>query len=78
MKTFHFAIFDKPKWFDGSSFISSINIYTLLDEIRYLYLKKVHLVHRIDTETSGLVLVVSEMLFSDMVLKKYVWRKRNI
>ena len=45
-----------------------LNIYTLLDEIKYLFGEKGSLVHRIDAETSGLVLVAKNA-FSDMILK---------
>ena len=45
-----------------------LNVYTLLDEIKYHFGEKGSLVHRIDAETSGLVLVAKNA-FSDMVLK---------
>ena len=54
-----------------------LDIYTLLDEIKYQLGEKASLVHRIDTETSGLVLV-SKNAFSDMVLKNMFEDKQYI
>ena len=54
-----------------------LNIYTLLDEIKYHFGEKASLVHRIDTETSGLVLVAKNA-FSDMVLKNMFEEKQYI
>lgn len=66
--SFHFAIFDKPSGIMVHPSSHQLNIYTLLDEIKYHFGKKGSLVHRIDAETSGLVLVAKNA-FSDMVLK---------
>ena len=66
--SFHFAIFDKPSGIMVHPSSHQLNIYTLLDEIKYLFGDKDSLVHRIDTETSGLVLVAKNA-FSDMILK---------
>lgn len=76
-ETFHFAIFDKPSGLMVHPSSHQLNIYTLLDEIRYLYKEKGSLVHRIDTETSGLVLVAKNP-FSDMVLKNMFEEKEYI
>ena len=65
--SFHFAIFDKPSGLKVHP--SSIDEeYTLLDEIQFQFGKDASLVHRIDAETSGLVLV-SKNPYSQMVLK---------
>jgi len=85
--SFHFALFDKPSGLKvHPSSISSE--YTLLDEIQYHFGKEANLVHRIDAETSGLVLVAknaySEMMlkqmFEDKKYKKkyYAWVKGEI
>ena len=66
--SFHFAIFDKPSGIMVHPSSHQVNIYTLLDEIKYHLGEKGSLVHRIDAETSGLVLVAKNA-FSDMVLK---------
>ncbi|QKF67468.1 RNA pseudouridine synthase [Arcobacter venerupis] len=66
--SFHFAIFDKPSGIMVHPSSHQLNIYTLLDEIKYHFGEKASLVHRIDAETSGLVLVAKNA-FSDMVLK---------
>ena len=66
--SFHFAIFDKPSGIMVHPSSHQLNIYTLLDEIKYLFGDKGSLVHRIDAETSGLVLVAKNA-FSDMILK---------
>ena len=66
--SFHFAIFDKPSGIMVHPSSHQLNIYTLLDEIKYHFGEKGSLVHRIDTETSGLVLVAKNA-FSDMILK---------
>ena len=66
--SFHFAIFDKPSGIMVHPSTHQLNIYTLLDEIKYHFGEKGSLVHRIDAETSGLVLVAKNA-FSDMVLK---------
>jgi 23S rRNA pseudouridine1911/1915/1917 synthase len=66
--SFHFAIFDKPSGIMVHPSSHQIGIYTLLDEVKYYLGEKASLVHRIDAETSGLVLV-SKNPFSDMILK---------
>lgn len=73
-QTEHFAIFDKPSHLlVHPTSISSK--YTLLDEIRHYLGEEASLVHRIDAETSGLVLV-SKNPYSDMVLKKMFEEKQ--
>jgi hypothetical protein len=72
-ETLAFGIFDiqNPIFTNIFAFfmiIWFINVYTLLDEIKYHLGEKASLVHRIDTETSGLVLVAKNA-FSDMFLK---------
>ena len=72
--TFHFAIFDKPSGLK----VHPSNIddeYTLLDEIQFQFGKEASLVHRIDAETSGLVLV-SKNPYSQMVLKNMFEEKQ--
>lgn len=66
--SFHFAIFDKPSGIIVHPSSYQLNLYTLLDEIKYHLGKEASLVHRIDAETSGLVLVAKNP-FSDMILK---------
>jgi 23S rRNA pseudouridine1911/1915/1917 synthase len=66
--SFHFAIFDKPSGIMVHPSSHQLNVYTLLDEIKYHFGEKASLVHRIDAETSGLVLV-SKNAFSEMILK---------
>ena len=75
--SFHFAIFDKPSGIMVHPSSHQLNIYTLLDEIKYLFGDKGSLVHRIDTETSGLVLVAKNA-FSDMILKNMFEEKKYI
>jgi 23S rRNA pseudouridine1911/1915/1917 synthase len=75
--SFHFAIFDKPSGIMVHPSSHQLNIYTLLDEIKYQFGQKASLVHRIDAETSGLVLV-SKNPFSDMVLKNMFEEKQYI
>ena len=67
-QTEHFAIFDKPSGLLVHPSNPTSNEYTLFDEIRFLFGEKASLVHRIDKETSGLVLV-SKNKYSEMVLK---------
>lgn len=67
-ENFFFAIFDKPSGLLVHPTSSNDYSYTLLDEIRYLYGNDASLVHRIDKETSGLILV-SKNKFSEAVLK---------
>lgn len=75
--SFHFAIFDKPSGIMVHPSSHQVNIYTLLDEIKYFFGEKGSLVHRIDAETSGLVLVAKNA-FSDMVLKNMFEEKLYI
>jgi 23S rRNA pseudouridine1911/1915/1917 synthase len=75
--SFHFAIFDKPSGIMVHPSSHQLNVYTLLDEIKYHFGQKGSLVHRIDAETSGLVLV-SKNAFSDMVLKNMFEEKQYI
>ncbi len=78
-QTEHFAIFDKPSGLLVHPTTLSTE-YTLLDEIRYHFGDEGSLVHRIDAETSGLVLVsknayaqyvLSEMFDKKAFVKKY-------
>ncbi len=62
-----FAIFDKPSGIMVHP-ISRDTKYTLLDEIRYHFGEKANLAHRIDLETSGLVLITKNK-FADIELK---------
>jgi 23S rRNA pseudouridine1911/1915/1917 synthase len=62
-----FAIFDKPSGIMVHP-ISKNTQYSLLDEIRYHFGDTANLAHRIDMETSGLVLV-SKNKISDIYLK---------
>ncbi|MBU3013667.1 RNA pseudouridine synthase [Poseidonibacter lekithochrous] len=67
-QTDHFAIFDKPSGLLVHP--TTINDeYTLLDEIKYHFNDDASLVHRIDKETSGLVLVAKNR-FSQMILNE--------
>lgn len=75
--SFHFAIFDKPSGIMVHPSSHQLNLYTLLDEIKYHFGKNGSLVHRIDTETSGLVLVAKNP-FSDMILKNMFEEKKYI
>lgn len=73
-ETFHFAIFDKPSGLKVHP--SAIDEeYTLLDEIEFYLGKDASLVHRIDAETSGLVLV-SKNPYSQMVLNSMFEEKK--
>ena len=62
-----FAFFDKPSGVMVHP-TSRNTQYTLLDEIRYHFGEEANLGHRIDQETSGLVLVTKNK-YSDMILK---------
>ena len=75
--SFHFAIFDKPSGLMVHPSSHQLDIYTLLDEIKFYFGQKGSLVHRIDAETSGLVLV-SKNAFSDMILKNMFEEKKYI
>ena len=67
LNTPDFAIFDKPSGVMVHP-TSRNTQYTLLDEIRYHFGDSANLAHRIDQETSGLVLVTKSK-YSDMILK---------
>lgn len=77
-ETEHFAIFDKPSGVMVHPTTRSIK-YTLLDEIKHYLGEEASLVHRIDAETSGLVLVsknpYSNMVFSQMFEDKLFVKK---
>ena len=68
-----FAIFDKPTNLMVHP-ISKNTPYSLLDEIRFHFGEDANLVHRIDAETSGLVIVAktkkSEIALKDMFQEK--------
>lgn len=68
-----FAVFDKPTHLMVHP-ISKNTKYSLLDEIRFHFGENANLIHRIDAETSGLVLVgknkKSEIALKDMFLEK--------
>lgn len=66
--THDFALFDKPSGVIVHP-TSRNTEYSLLDEIRYHFGESANLAHRIDQETSGLVLVTKNR-FSDMILKE--------
>ena len=63
-----FALFDKPSGIMVHP-TSKDTAYTLLDEIRYHFGDNANLAHRIDLETSGLVLVTRSK-HSDIILKE--------
>ncbi len=67
VNTKEFAIFDKPSGVIVHP-TSRNTEYSLLDEIRYHFGDNANLAHRIDQETSGLVLVTKNK-YSDMILK---------
>jgi len=77
-QTEHFALFDKPSALLVHPTVRSTE-YTLLDEIRYQFGDEAQLVHRIDAETSGLVLVskngYSGYLLKEMFVKKEFVKK---
>ena len=68
-----FAIFDKPTNLMVHP-ISKNTPYSLLDEIRYHFGEDANLIHRIDAETSGLIIVgknkKSEIALKDMFQEK--------
>lgn len=74
----HFALFDKPSGLIVHPTTRSTD-YTLLDEIRYLFGEDAHLVHRIDAETSGLILVsknaYAQYIFKELFSKKEFVKK---
>ncbi len=69
-----FAIFDKPSGLPVHP-VSKKTEYSLLDEIRYHFGENANLAHRIDQETSGLVLIVRNKK-SDVLLKEMFVEKR--
>ena len=69
-----FAIFDKPSGVIVHP-TSRNTEYSLLDEIRYHFGESANLAHRIDQETSGLVLVTKNK-YSDMILKEMFENKK--
>jgi 23S rRNA pseudouridine1911/1915/1917 synthase len=77
-QTEHFALFDKPSGLLVHPTIRSTE-YTLLDEIRYQFGDVAQLVHRIDAETSGLILVSKNgyagYLLKEMFVKKEFVKK---
>ena len=75
-QTEHFAIFDKPSGLVVHPSARSKE-YTLLDEIRYQFGNDAKLVHRIDAETSGLILV-SKNNYSHFVLSSMFEEKEFV
>ena len=77
-QTEHFALFDKPSGLLVHPNARSTE-YTLLDEIRYHFGDEGNLVHRIDAETSGLILVskngYSQYILKEMFVKKAFVKK---
>ena len=69
-----FAIFDKPSGLMVHP-TSKETAYTLLDEIRYHFGDNANLAHRIDMETSGLVLVTKNKA-ADILLKTMFEEKK--
>jgi 23S rRNA pseudouridine1911/1915/1917 synthase len=72
-QTQHFALFDKPSGLLVHPTVRSTQ-YTLLDEIRYQFGDDANLVHRIDAETSGLILV-SKNSYAQHVLQEMFTKK---
>ena len=64
----YFAIFDKPSGVLVHPTSSNDFSYTLLDEIKFHLGSDASLIHRIDRETSGLVLVAIDK-YSELILK---------
>ena len=75
-QTEHFALFDKPSGLLVHPTVRSTE-YTLLDEVRYQFGDEAKLVHRIDAETSGLILV-SKNDYSGYVLKEMFAKKEFV
>lgn len=73
-ETEHFVIFDKPSGLIVHPSARS-STYTLLDEIRFQFGNEASLVHRIDAETSGLILV-SKNKYSHFVLSSMFEEKK--
>lgn len=76
LHTEHFVIFDKPSGLLVHPSARSSD-YTLLDEIRFQFGDEASLVHRIDAETSGLVLV-SKNKYAHFVLSSMFEEKKFI
>ena len=72
-ETTHFAVFDKPS---GVAIHPKklANTKSLLDDVRKLYGNNANLVHRLDKETSGLV-IASKNKFSESILKQMFQNK---
>ena len=75
-QTEHFALFDKPSGLLVHPTIRSTE-YTLLDEIRYQFGEEAKLLHRIDAETSGLILV-SKNGYAQYLLKEMFEEKKFV
>ena len=73
-ETDDFAIFDKPSGIMVHP-TSRNTEYTLLDEIRFHFGESANLAHRIDQETSGLVLITKHK-YSDIILKEMFENKQ--
>jgi len=73
-ETEDFAVFDKPSGIMVHP-TSRNTEYTLLDEIRYHFGESANLAHRIDQETSGLVLITKHK-YSDIILKEMFENKQ--
>ncbi|WP_457559938.1 RluA family pseudouridine synthase [Caminibacter sp.] len=72
-ETTHFAVFDKPS---GVAIHPKklANTKSLLDDVRTLWGNDANLVHRLDKETSGLV-IASKNKFAESILKKMFQEK---
>jgi len=75
-QTEHFALFDKPSGLMVHP-VARSSEYTLLDEIRYHFGDEGSLAHRIDAETSGLILV-SKNGYSQYVLNEMFEKKEFV
>ena len=73
-ETDDFAVFDKPSGVMVHP-TSRNTEYTLLDEIRFHFGESANLAHRIDQETSGLVLITKNK-YSDIILKEMFENKQ--
>ncbi len=75
-QTEYFALFDKPSGLLVHPTVRSTE-YTLLDEIRYQFGDEAKLVHRIDAETSGLILI-SKNGYAGYILKEMFAKKEFV
>jgi len=75
-QTEHFALFDKPSGLLVHP-VARSTTYTLLDEVRYQFGDEGSLIHRIDAETSGLILV-SKNGYAQFVLNEMFEKKEFI